>query len=75
MYVCICDINNTTNTTMESKSHLLECFTIDRSMTCYPVTVNYIEFIITWNETSSGVTVEAPCTGTNLNGKIYHEPR
>ena len=37
---------------------------------CSSVTVEYTGFSITWNETTSGVTVEAPCTGDNLNGKI-----
>ena len=32
--------------------------------------MNYTGFSITWNETLSGVTVGAPCTGDNLNGKV-----
>ena len=32
--------------------------------------MNYNGFTITWNETLAGVTVEAPCTGANLNGQI-----
>ena len=39
---------------------------LDKS--CPSVTVNYTGFSITWNETLAGVTVEAPCTGDNLNG-------
>ena len=35
---------------------------------CPPVTVEYAGFNVTWNETSSGVTVKAACTGPNLNG-------
>ena len=38
---------------------------------CPSVTVNYTGFSITWNETLAGVTVEAPCTGDDLDGKIY----
>ena len=38
---------------------------------CPSVTVNYTGFSITWNETLAGVTVEAPCTGDDLNGKVY----
>ena len=34
------------------------------------MTVNYTGFNITWNETLAGVTVEAPCTGDDLSGKI-----
>ena len=37
---------------------------------CPSVTVNYTGFSITWNETLAGVTVEAPCTGDNLNGSL-----
>ena len=35
---------------------------------CNPVTVDYNGFNITWNETQSGIIVEAPCTGDRLNG-------
>ena len=38
---------------------------------CPSVTVNYTGFSITWNEALAGVTVEAPCTREDLNGKIY----
>ena len=38
---------------------------------CFPVTVEYAGFTITWNETSASVTLEAPCTGANLNGQVY----
>ena len=38
---------------------------------CPTVTVEYTGFSITWNKTLVGATVEAPCTGDNLNGKIY----
>ena len=34
--------------------------------------MSYTGFNITWNETLSGVTVEAPCIGHNLNGEIYN---
>jgi len=34
------------------------------------VTVYYTGFNVTWNETLVGITVEAPCTGTGLNGNI-----
>ena len=37
---------------------------------CPSVTVDYGGFSITWNETLAGVTVEAPCTGDGLDGKI-----
>ncbi|XP_065905683.1 latrophilin-like protein LAT-2 isoform X2 [Dysidea avara] len=37
---------------------------------CYPVTVNYTGFNVTWNETLVGVTVETPCTGPGLNGTV-----
>ena len=37
---------------------------------CFSVTVEYTGFSITWNETSAGVTLEAPCTGANLNGQV-----
>ena len=37
---------------------------------CPTVTVEYTGFSITWNKTLAGVTVEAPCTGDNLNGKL-----
>ena len=40
--------------------------------TCSSVTVAYTGFSIMWNETLAGVTVEAPCTGDNLNGKIHN---
>ena len=33
------------------------------------MTVEYSGFSITWNETLIGDTVDAPCTGTGLNGK------
>ena len=32
--------------------------------------MNYTGFSVTWNETLVGVTVEAPCTGSGLNGNI-----
>ena len=38
---------------------------------CNPVTVDYNGFNITWNETQSGITVEAPCTRDGLNGQLY----
>ena len=39
---------------------------------CPSVTVNYGGFSITWNETLAGVTVEAPCTGDDLDGKANY---
>ena len=41
------------------------CF-LDRF--CDPVTVRYTGFNVTWNRTRVGRTVEAPCTGPELNG-------
>ena len=35
---------------------------------CHRVIVKYTGFSITWNETLVGDTVEAPCSGTGLNG-------
>ena len=39
---------------------------------CNAITEEYTDhgFSITWNETLVGVTVEAACTGTGLNGKM-----
>ena len=39
---------------------------------CPSVTVTYTGFSITWNKTLAGVTVEAPCTGDDLNGKAIY---
>ena len=52
---------------------LFSCFSIDlcihlTDQFCNPVTVNYSGFNVIWNETQVGITVEAPCTGHNLNG-------
>lgn len=42
-------------------------FYVDRF--CHPVTLNYPGyFSIKWNETKSGVTVDAPCNAPKLNG-------
>jgi len=35
---------------------------------CDPVTVPYTGFIIRWDKTLVGATVEKPCTGPGLNG-------
>ena len=37
------------------------------------MTVKYSGFSITWNETLIGDTVDAPCTGTGLNGKAQQK--
>ena len=51
---------------------LINFLTIDQF--CYPTTVNYTTFTITWNETQAGATIEAACTGSGLNGKlIFHK--
>ena len=49
------------------------CLIVILDQHCPSVTVDYTGFSITWNETFSGVIVEAPCTGDNLNGNnIIH---
>ena len=37
---------------------------------CNPVTISYDGFIVEWNKTLAGVTVEASCTGPGLNGQL-----
>ena len=52
------------------QSYFIAIILLDQS--CQPVTINYQAegFIVTWNETLAGATVEAQCAGAGLNGLI-----
>ena len=41
---------------------------VQPDQSCNSIMVSYTGFSITWNETLVGATVEAACTGPDLNG-------